>query len=139
MLRNKQILVIDDTPSILSFLQVSLEVLGAKFYKAQTASYGLALCEQLHPDVVILDLGLPDKEGLNILPALKRIQAHSPAHPPIVIVLTVRNEAKYYEMAMDMGADAYLTKPFNVEELIDLIQQKLGPPPTGHLKLVSNG
>src|SRR5882724_2607445 len=70
-LLNKHIVVIDDTHSILTFLRISLEALGATFHGAATASGGLALCETANPDLIILDLHLPDKEGLNILPRLK--------------------------------------------------------------------
>ncbi len=123
-LQGKRILAIDDTPAILTFLRVSLETLGAEFHEAQTASYGLALCEELKPDLIVLDLGLPDKEGMNILPRLKRMDKKSAS--PIVIVLTVRNEQRYKDMARDLGADAYVTKPFRMENLLELMHEKLG-------------
>jgi two-component system, OmpR family, KDP operon response regulator KdpE len=123
-LKNKRIVAIDDTPAILTFLRASFEALEADFHEAQTASYGLALCEQLKPDVVILDLGLPDKEGLDIISRLKRQDKSSSL--PIIIVLTVRNESVSRERAMRLGADAYFTKPFQMESLVETICRKLG-------------
>lgn len=62
-LANKHIVAIDDTDSILTLLRISLETEGATFSGAATASGGLAICETKYPDLVILDLGLPDHEG----------------------------------------------------------------------------
>jgi len=126
-LRNKHIVAIDDAPSILKFLRVSLEALGADYHEAQTASGGLVLCERIMPDVVVLDLGLPDKEGFTILPQLKRLDKET--HLPIVVVLTVRNDLKFKAMAEALGADAYITKPFHMEDLVDVIYNKLGITP----------
>src|SRR5882724_7595621 len=100
---NKHIVAIDDTHSILNFLRISLEALGARFQGAATASGGLALCESDRPDLIVLDLGLPDKEGLDILPRLKRIDRTG--NIP-VIVLTVRNGREDREMAAKLGASA---------------------------------
>jgi len=90
-LTNKHIIVIDDTHSILNFLRITLEALGAQFTGAATASGGLALCETTNPDLIVLDLGLPDKEGFDILGRLKHLDKEG--RIPI-IVLTVRNSDK---------------------------------------------
>ena len=90
---NKHIVAIDDTESIRTLLRVSLEAEGATFEGAATASGGLALCETKNPDLVILDLGLPDHEGLDILPRLKK-RANMP-----VIVVSVRNESESFKRA----------------------------------------
>lgn len=122
-LTHKHIVAIDDSPAIRDFLRIMLEAHGATFHEAATASYGLALCEQINPDLVVLDLGLPDKEGLTILPRLKRLRKNGTP----VVVLTVRNEQRFREMALEMGADAYLTKPFVMEDLIEVMEQKMAP------------
>lgn len=119
---NRHIIAIDDTHSILTFLRISLEALGATFYGAATAAGGIALCETEKPDLVILDLGLPDKEGLDIISRLKRI--HKERNVPI-IVLTVRKEQETMERAHLLGADAYVTKPFIMDDLIEVIREKL--------------
>jgi|GEM_PF-1012399 len=130
---NKHIVAIDDTHSILNFLRISLEALGARFQGAATASGGLALCESDRPDLIVLDLGLPDKEGLDILPRLKRIDKNG--NIPI-IVLTVRNTSQDRDLAAALGASAYVTKPFVMDDLIEIIHQKLDIKPQPYLSLV---
>jgi DNA-binding response OmpR family regulator len=132
-LMNKRIVAIDDTDSILTFLRISLEALGAKFQGAATAAGGMALCESDIPDLVVLDLGLPDKEGFSILQRLKRL--NSEKNLP-VIVLTVRNEPESINMAKELGAYAYLTKPFIMDDLIDIIHEALHIKQSKHLSLV---
>ena len=121
-LTNKRIVAIDDTHAILTFLRISLEAMGATFNGAATASGGMALCETVHPDLVILDLGLPDHEGFDILPRLKRLNKDRDLS---VVVLTVRKEQESRDKAKEMGADAYVTKPFIMDDLIEVILDKL--------------
>lgn len=117
MLTGKKILAIDDARSIRTFLRISLESQGAVFHEAATARGGLELCQEVMPHLVVLDLGLPDVDGMSILPEIKSLQ---PA--PQVIVLTVRKENDMKEKARELGADAYITKPFMVDELMDAIE-----------------
>lgn len=134
-LQGKHIVAIDDTHSILTFLRISLEECGAIFSGAATASGGLALCEAKKPDLVVLDIGLPDKEGLQIVHQLKRINKGK--NLPVVM-LTVRKEAETREMALQLGVDAYITKPFIMDELIHTIEDQLNVArsDSSHLKLV---
>jgi DNA-binding response OmpR family regulator len=118
VLKEKKILVIDDTPSIRTFLRISLEAQGVRFSEAATAGEGVTLCGQIAPDFVVLDLGLPDRDGLSILPELI---AHEKSRPQ-VIILSVRKEAETKQRAMELGASAYITKPFLMEDLIEAIQ-----------------
>ncbi|HVY13173.1 MAG TPA: response regulator [Alphaproteobacteria bacterium] len=122
-LRDKKVLVIDDAAPIRTFLRISLQAQGANFYEAATATNGLELCEDIKPDVVVLDLGLPDKDGLEILADIKKKGANG--HFPSVVVLTVRKEQSTISRAYSLGADAYLTKPFLMEDLLELINVKL--------------
>lgn len=115
MLTGKTILAIDDARSIRTFLRISLESQGAVFHEAGTAREGVSLCQKMKPDLVVLDLGLPDEDGLSILPTLKETATR-------VIVLTVRKENEMKEKARTLGADAYITKPFMVDELMDAIE-----------------
>lgn len=110
-------MAIDDARSIRTFLRISLESQGAIFHEAGTAMDGLAICRKVNPHLVVLDLGLPDEDGLTILPAIKQMQ-----NAPRVIVLTVRKENEMKEKARNLGADAYITKPFLVDELMDAIE-----------------
>ena len=132
-LLNKRIVVIDDTHSILTFLRISLEAQGATFYGAATAAGGVALCESVGPDLVVLDLSLPDKEGLNILPRLKRIDKEKSIP---VVVLTVLKDPDAMITAERLGADAYLTKPFVMDDLLAVIRDKLNLRSDSHLTLV---
>ncbi len=102
--------------------------MGATFDGAATASGGMALCETKHPDLVILDLGLPDHGGFDILPRLKNL--YKDRDLP-VIVLTVRKEQESRDMAAKLGANAYLTKPFIMDDLVNVIYDLLEPKPTG--------
>lgn len=131
---NKRIIVIDDTDAILNFLRISLESLGARFSGAATASGGLALCESEKPDLIVLDLGLPDKQGFDIMPRLKRLDKDR--HVPI-IVLTVRNQKEDRDMARTLGADAYITKPFIMSELIEEMRIQLRIDDKPNLQLVN--
>jgi DNA-binding response OmpR family regulator len=120
----KHILAIDDTASIRTFLRISLNAHGAMFYEAATASEGLSLCKEIKPDLVVLDLGLPDRDGLDILPEIKHQENNG--YAPNVIILSVRKEQSTKDKAFRLGADAYLTKPFLMEDLLEIIEQKIG-------------
>lgn len=135
LLQSKQIVAIDDTHSILTFLRISLEALGATFHGAATAAGGITLCETVKPDLVVLDLGLPDKEGLNILPRLKRIDKERSLP---VVVLTVRKDQDTIAVAAERGADAYVTKPFIMDDLIEVILNTLQASAGARMRLVKN-
>lgn len=107
-----QVLVIDDEPQIRKFLEISLRAQG---YRVQLASSGREGLERLalnDADLVILDLGLPDMDGNDVLHALRQW-----SHVP-VIVLTVRAGEAEKVAALDGGANDYVTKPFGVQELM---------------------
>lgn len=122
-LENKCIVAIDDTSSIRIFLRISLQAQQVDFHEAGDATSGLALCRDIKPDLVVLDLGLPDKDGLDILPEIKQIRKDGRA--PVVIILTVRKEQHVREKAFRLGADGYITKPFMMDDLLDAIEEQL--------------
>lgn len=119
-LKHLTILAIDDAPSILAFLRISMEAMGATFVEADTAQKGLDMVAQTAPDLVVLDLGLPDRDGLDILPEIK-----AAAGAPEVIVLSVRKDRDIIARAHTLGADEYLTKPFTMNTLMDAISTRL--------------
>lgn len=121
-LEGRKIVAIDDTPSIQTFLRVSLEDEGVTFFGASTAKDGLELCRKVTPDLVVLDLGLPDIDGLEILPKIKQTQS---GKKPPVVVLTVRKGRETMAEAFNKGADGYVTKPFMVDDLLDVIEDKI--------------
>jgi two-component system, OmpR family, KDP operon response regulator KdpE len=107
-----KVLIIDDEPQIRRLLKMALESNDYKVYESDTGKDGLLSVTMNRPDVILLDLGLPDKEGLCVLTQLREWCATP------VIVLTVRDEEQIKIAALDSGADDYITKPFNTGELL---------------------
>ena len=107
-----RILIVDDERAIRRFLHISLEAQGYVIFEATTGVEGLEAVAMRHPDMIILDLGLPDIDGTTFL---KRLREWS-AIP--VIVLSVREREMDKIAALDAGADDYLTKPFGIGELL---------------------
>jgi two-component system KDP operon response regulator KdpE len=105
------VLVIEDELPVRRFLRVSLTAQGMRVIEAETGELGLSLAAANHPDVVLLDLGLPDCDGVELT---RRLREWSRV-PVIVISARGREEDKV--TALDAGADDYLTKPFGVSEL----------------------
>jgi two-component system, OmpR family, KDP operon response regulator KdpE len=110
------ILIIDDEIQIRKLLRISLEAKDYKVLDAGTGKEGLVLISMNQPDVVLLDLGLPDENGLDILRNLREWSAVP------VIVLTVEDAESKKVAALDLGADDYVTKPFNTAELLARIR-----------------
>lgn len=106
------ILVIDDEIQIRRFLRVSLEANGFRVHESASGQDGLVQLTMLKPDIVILDLGLPDMDGLDVLRRMRE-WSHTP-----VIVLSVRDADEDKIALLDAGADDYLTKPFSMGELL---------------------
>lgn len=110
------ILIVDDEKIIRSFLKVSLETQGYKCIEADSGAGALMLAASHNPDVLVLDLGLPDIDGLEVIKRLREI-----SQIPIVIVSARGHDREKVE-ALDAGADDYLTKPFSVPELLARIR-----------------
>jgi two-component system, OmpR family, KDP operon response regulator KdpE len=113
------IAIIEDEAAIQKFLQASLQAEGFRIVQAMTAREGLRLITQSHPALILLDLGLPDMDGIQIIQSV-RGWASLP-----IIVLSARGEEKNKIEALDAGADDYLTKPFGVGELLARIRSTL--------------
>ena len=105
------ILVIEDEPPIRRFLRISLEGQAYRVLEAATAAEGLRLFGQEAPDAIILDLGLPDRDGLALIKDLRQLS------PLPIIIVSARGQERGKIDALDAGADDYLTKPFGVGEL----------------------
>jgi len=106
------VLVVDDEPQILRFLRPALANQGYQVVTAQNAHEALIQAANHRPDVVLLDLGLPDGDGLTVLAQLRE-WSRAP-----VIVLSAKGEEAVKVQALDADADDYLTKPFGVTELL---------------------
>lgn len=105
-------LIVEDEPSIRRFVRLGLEGEGWQVHEAETVRQGLIDAGTRRPDLIILDLGLPDDDGLNYL---KDLRAWSGVP---VIVLSARSGEADKIAALDAGADDYLSKPFHMEELL---------------------
>jgi len=113
------ILIVDDEPQICRFLRASLGSHNYRLAEASTGRQALTAAATQPPDLVILDLGLPDMDGLEVVRQLRDWSA-----VPIV-VLSARGQEKDKVAALDLGADDYLTKPFSVGELLARIRVAL--------------
>jgi len=112
-------LIIDDEPQIRRLLRVTLEANGYRVFDAATGQDGLVQAAQRRPDVILLDLGLPDLEGGEVL---KRLREWTLVP---VIILSVRDREDEKVAALDAGADDYVTKPFNTAELLARLRAAL--------------
>ena len=106
------VLVVDDELPIRRFLRISLETNNYRVYEAETGRAGLATAAQVRPDVIILDMNLPDMEGVEVVRRLREWTTTP------VIILSVRDADRDKVAALDAGADDYLTKPFSTDELL---------------------
>ena len=118
-MNNADILVIDDEPQIRKLLKISLESNDYKVTLAETGTEGLHLAANHTPDLIILDLGLPDKNGHEILKELREWYEKS------IIILSVQDEEGDIIKSLDNGATDYLTKPFRTGELLARIRASL--------------
>jgi len=112
MSAERTVLVIDDEPPIRRLLRLTLEPQGYRVFEADNGQLGLQEAAARRPDVIVLDLGLPDMEGIAVL---KRLREWSQTP---VLVLSVRDRETEKVAALDNGADDYLTKPFGTAELL---------------------
>ncbi len=120
MSENNSALIVDDEPAIHRFLKTTLEAQGYRVEEAETGKGALDAMKRAAPSVLILDLGLPDMDGLEVLAALR---AKGSAVP--VIVLSSRTDEAGKVKALDLGADDYVTKPFGVDELLARLRAAL--------------
>jgi two-component system KDP operon response regulator KdpE len=114
-----EILVVEDDPQIRRFLRAALGAEQYRYHEALTAAEGLAQTAARQPDLVVLDLGLPDGDGLDVI---RKIREWS--RVPIV-VLSARGQEKDKIQALDLGADDYVGKPFAIGELLARIRAAL--------------
>jgi two-component system, OmpR family, KDP operon response regulator KdpE len=113
------ILVVDDEPPIIRFLRASLMAAGHRVVTAENAAGGLAALAREKPDVVILDLGLPDRSGFDVISEIRKNSAIP------IIVLSARSDERSKVEALDLGADDYIGKPFGIAELMARIRAAL--------------
>ncbi len=114
-----RILVIEDDSAITNLIRTTLEMQDYQYHTAQTGAVGLMEATSYNADVIILDLGLPDMDGVEIIQKIRGWSA-----VPIIVV-SARSEDNDKVEALDTGADDYLTKPFSVDELLARLRAAL--------------
>jgi two-component system KDP operon response regulator KdpE len=115
-----RILVVDDEPAIRRFLRTSLTAQGYQIFEAETAKAALEAMRRNVLDVLVLDLGLPDRDGFEVIQELRGAGSALP-----IIVLSSRADEAGKVRALDLGADDYVTKPFGVDELLARVRAAL--------------
>ncbi len=113
------VLLIEDEPQMRRFLRVSLTGNGFRLFESEKGEDGLLQAATRNPDVILLDLGLPDVDGLEVTRRLRE-WSQTP-----ILVISARGQEQDKVQALDAGADDYLTKPFGVEELLARIRVAL--------------
>ena len=107
-----EVLIIDDEPQIRKLLSIVLESDGYKVWTAQTGLEGISVAASRKPDIILLDLGLPDKSGIEVLKELRQWYVQP------ILIISVQNREGDIIGALDLGADDYITKPFRTGELL---------------------
>ena len=106
------VLVVDDEPAIRRFLKSTLEVQGWAMVEAVDGGEATRAVRHHRPEIILLDLGLPDRDGMALLPELEQLSDAA------ILVLTSRDDERSMVAALDGGADDYVTKPFSIPELL---------------------
>lgn len=119
----KKILIADDEANIRELVRVSLEDEGFELYEAADGKEALELARTLRPDLVILDLMMPDKWGYTVCEELKQGRD---TRQILVLFLTARSSAQAKKMGQLKGGDAYLVKPFQPQELKQKVKELMG-------------
>jgi two-component system, OmpR family, KDP operon response regulator KdpE len=118
MAATPRILVVEDDAHIRRLLRVAIERAGYAAGEAATGREALSLVDIEKPEIVLLDLGLPDRDGLELIQLIR-------SRGPAVLVVSAREEVSEKVAALDLGADDYLTKPFDTEELLARVRTTL--------------
>lgn len=113
------VLIVEDDKPIRNFICASLSIQGYRYLEAETGNEALMLFTSYKPDVIILDLGLPDIDGLDIISTIRQ-RSQIP-----IIVVSARGQEREKVQVLDKGADDYLTKPFGISELLARVRVAL--------------
>jgi len=122
----RRILIVDDEPDLLSVLRFALEADGFEVLEATDGERGLELARRESPDLMVLDLMLPRMDGYKVCRALKFDERYRRI---VIVILSARTGETDRRLAFDLGADAYVTKPYDVRALVGDIRNRLGVAP----------
>jgi DNA-binding response OmpR family regulator len=132
----KTVALIEDDADLFSLLKYNIEKEGFRFAGSQTGKDALELCRRERPDVIILDIMLPDSDGIEICRGVR--SSPDLAHVP-VIFLTARGSESDRILGLELGANDYMVKPFSVRELIARLRNQLRAPATPARRLRGDG
>ncbi|GBQ87672.1 response regulator [Asaia krungthepensis] len=114
------LLIVDDEPAIRRLLRTTLTSQSWRIVEAGSGENALRVASETHPDLVLLDLGLPDRDGITVLRQLRETRPTLP-----VVILSVRDDEQGKVAALEAGADDYVTKPFSMAELVARLRNAL--------------
>jgi len=114
----RKIVIVDDEPAIRRLLRAALERAGYKVVEASNGREALSSLDIDRPDAVLLDLGLPDREGLELIPLIVKSGA-------VLLIISAREATQEKITALDLGADDYVTKPFDTDEVLARLRRAL--------------
>jgi DNA-binding response OmpR family regulator len=116
----KTVLIVDDEPDILMLLRLALEAAGYETVEATDGRQALEVIRERHPDVVLLDVMMPGMDGWTTLEHLGETGEH-----PRVIMVTAKTASRDHERAKELGADDFVTKPFEPADLVERMRRLL--------------
>ena len=114
-----KVLIVDDEPHIRRLLRTTLTRASYEVMEAESAREALDCLTEIDPDVVLLDLGLPDRDGMELIPAIRKRSKAT------LLVISARDATDQKVTALDLGADDYVTKPFDTDELLARVRAAL--------------
>jgi two-component system KDP operon response regulator KdpE len=129
----RTILIVDDEPGLRELVRINLEHDGYGVLQAENGTAGLQAVQQLHPDLVIMDVMMPEMDGWE---ACKRLREFSPVP---VLMLTARVQSQDIVTGLESGADDYLVKPFNMDELMARVRALLRRVPSPNRPVIAGG
>ncbi len=115
----KIILAVDDEPNILMSIEFILDMEGYEVHTARDGDEALEVAERVRPDVILLDINMPRKDGYEVCRILRERESMAGTK---VIMLTAKGQALEKKKGLEMGADEYVTKPFSADELLNTIR-----------------
>lgn len=118
----KRILAVDDEPNILLSLEYILEQEGYDVHVARDGEEALEVAEQVHPDLILLDVAMPRKDGYEVCRLLRQREDLAGVR---VLMLTAKGQPLERKKGLEVGADVYVTKPFSAEDLLEKIRAAL--------------
>ena len=120
----KKILAVDDEPNILMSIEFILEMEGYEVHIARDGEEALEVAERVRPDLILLDVNMPRKDGYEVCRILREREEMAGTR---VIMLTAKGQTLEKKKGLEVGADEYVTKPFSAEDLLDKIRTLIEP------------